>query len=127
MLAVETLLMVSLIFVAVAFVILRFTIAFTLSEEFREIGVMKAIGIRNLKIRSLYLVKYAALSVIGAVAGLALSFPFGEMLMSVVPSSIIINNQNAALSNVICAVCMVGVIMLFCYGCHGQGRENVPH
>ena len=57
MLAVETLLMVSLIFVAVAFVILRFTIAFTLSEEFREIGVMKAIGIRNLKIRSLYLVK----------------------------------------------------------------------
>ena len=63
MLAVETLLMVSLIFVAVAFVILRFTIAFTLSEEFREIGVMKAIGIRNLKIRSLYLVKYAALSV----------------------------------------------------------------
>ena len=126
MLAVETLLMVSLIFVAVAFVILRFTIAFTLSEEFREIGVMKAIGIRNLKIRSLYLVKYAALSVIGAVAGLALSFPFGEMLMSVVPSSIIINNQNAALSNVICAVCMVGVIMLFCYGCTGKVGKMSP-
>ena len=114
MMVVGVLLVVSLVLVAVALVILRFTIAFTLSEEFREIGVMKAIGIRSLKIRGLYLVKYAALSVIGTVAGLALSFPFGELLVSAAPSSIIISNQNAAVSNVICAGCMVGVIMLFC-------------
>lgn len=126
MMVVGVLLVVSLVLVAVALVILRFTITFTLSEEFREIGVMKAIGIRNLKIRGLYLVKYAALSVIGAVAGLALSFPFGKMLMSAVPSSIIINNQNAAFSNVICAVCMVGIIMLFCYGCTGKVGKMSP-
>lgn len=126
MMVVGLLLVVSLVLVAVALVILRFTIAFTLSEEFREIGVMKAIGLRNLKIRGLYLVKYVALSVIGAAAGLALSFPFGELLVSVVPSSIIINNQNAAFSNVICAVCMVGVIMLFCYGCTGKVGKMSP-
>ena len=63
MLVVGILLMVSLILVAVAFAILRFTIAFTLTEEFREICVMKAIGIRNRKIRGLFLAKYAALSV----------------------------------------------------------------
>ena len=126
MMVVGLLLVVSLVLVAVALVILRFTIAFTLSEEFREIGVMKAIGLRNLKIRGLYLVKYVALSVIGAAAGLALSFPFSELLVSVVPSSIIINNQNAAFSNVICAVCMVGVIMLFCYGCTGKVGKMSP-
>ena len=126
MMVVGVLLVVSLVLVAVALVILRFTIAFTLSEEFREIGVMKAIGIRSLKIRGLYLVKYAALSVIGTMAGLALSFPFGELLVSAAPSSIIISNQNAAVSNVICAGCMVGVIMLFCYGCTGKVGKMSP-
>ena len=126
MMVVGVLLVVSLVLVAVALVILRFTIAFTLSEEFREIGVMKAIGIRSLKIRGLYLVKYAALSVIGTMAGLALSFPFGEMLVSAAPSSIIISNQNAAVSNVICAGCMVGVIMLFCYSCTGKVGKMSP-
>ena len=89
------LLVVSLILIAIAFVVLRFTITFTLSEEFREIGVMKAIGIGNFKIRGLYLVKYSGLSVIGAVIGLALSFPFGEMLMSVSSKSVILGNENA--------------------------------
>ena len=120
------LLVVSLILVAVAFVILRFTIAFTLSEEFREIGVMKAIGIRNQTIRGLYLAKYTALSVIGAVIGLALSFPFGEMLMRLSSKSIMINNRNAAFVNVFCTVSMVAVIMLFCYGCTGRVGKMSP-
>ncbi len=126
MMLVGLLLAVSLILIAVAFVVLRFTIVFTLSEEFREIGVMKAIGICNRKIRGLYLSKYAALSVIGAVIGLALSFPFGEMLVSVFSKSIIINNRNAAFANIICAVLIVGVIMLFCYGCTGKVGKMAP-
>ncbi len=126
MLVVGILLVVSLILVAVAFVILRFTIAFTLSEEFREIGVMKAIGIRNRKIRGLYLAKYAALSVTGTVIGLALSFPFGEMLMRLSSKSIMINNRNAAFASVLCAVLMVVVIMLFCYGCTGKVGKMSP-
>lgn len=120
------LLVVSLILIAVAFVILRFTIAFTLSREFREIGVMKAIGIRNRKIRGLYLAKYTALSVIGTIIGLALSFPFGKMLMSVSSKSIIINNRNTAFANIFCAVLMVGVTMLFCYGCTGKVGKMAP-
>ena len=126
MLVVGILLMVSLILVAVAFAILRFTIAFTLTEEFREIGVMKAIDIRNRKIRGLYLAKYAALSVIGTVTGLALSFPFGKMLMRLSSKSIMINNQNAAFANVLCAVLMVVVIMLFCYGCTRKVGKMPP-
>ena len=126
MIVVGLLLVVSLILIAVAFVVLRFTITFTLSEEFREIGVMKAIGIRNFKIRGLYLVKYTGLSVIGAVIGLVLSFPFGEMLMSVSSQTIIVGNSNPILVNILCAVLVIAVILLFCYGCTGKVKKMTP-
>lgn len=47
MIVVGFLLVVSIFLIVIAFVVLRFTISFTLSEEFREIGVMKAIGDRK--------------------------------------------------------------------------------
>ncbi len=126
MIVVGLLLVVSLILIAIAFVVLHFTITFTLSEEFREIGVMKAIGIGNFKIRGLYLVKYMGLSVIGAVIGLALSFPFGEMLMSVSSQTIIIGNSNPLFVNILCAVLVIAVILLFCYGCTGKVKKMTP-
>ncbi len=126
MIVVGLLLVVSLILIAIAFVVLHFTITFTLSEEFREIGVMKAIGISNFKIRGLYLVKYAGLSVIGAVIGLFLSFPFGEMLMSVSSQTIIIGNSNPIIVNILCAVLVIAVILLFCYGCTGKVKKMTP-
>lgn len=109
MIVVGILLVVSIILIAITFVVLRFTISFTLSEEFREIGVMKAIGIGNFRIRGLYLVKYMGLSVIGATIGFALSFPFGEMLMSVSSQSIIVGNQSPILINIFCTVLVIAV------------------
>ncbi|MBQ2889204.1 MAG: FtsX-like permease family protein [Clostridia bacterium] len=126
MIVVGILLVVSIILIIIAFVVLRFTISFTLSGEFREIGVMKAIGISNFKIRGLYLVKYMGLSVIGAAIGLALSFPFGEMLMSVSSQTIIIGNQSPILVNILCAVLVIAVILLFCYGCTGKVKKMSP-
>ena len=126
MIVVGILLVVSIILIIIAFVVLRFTISFTLSEEFCEIGVMKAIGISNFKIRGLYLVKYMGLSVIGAAIGLALSFPFGEMLMSVSSQTIIIGNQSPILVNILCAVLVIAVILLFCYGCTGKVKKMSP-
>jgi len=126
MIVVGLLLVVSLILIAIAFVVLHFTITFTLSEEFREIGVMKAIGISNFKIRGLYLVKYAALSVIGAVIGLLLSFPFGKMLMSVSSQTIIIGNSDPLFVNILCAVVVIAVILLFCYGCTSKVKKLTP-
>ena len=51
-------LVLSVCLMIVSFAVLKFTITFTVTEEYREIGVMKAIGITDFKIRSLYLVKY---------------------------------------------------------------------
>lgn len=74
-------LVVSICLILISMVILRFTIHFTLSEEFREIGVMKAVGIPDYKIRGLYIVKYLAISTAGSVIGLILSVPFGSLLI----------------------------------------------
>ena len=126
MIVVGLLLMVSMILIIIAFVVLRFTISFTLSEEFREIGVMKAIGIGNFKIRGFYLVKYMGLSIIGAAVGLVLSFPFGKMLMSVSSQNIIVGNQSPVLVNIVCAVLVVAVILWFCYGCTGRVKKLTP-
>lgn len=126
MIVVGVLLVVSIILIAIAFVVLRFTISVTLSEEFREIGVMKAIGIGNFRIRGLYLVKYMGLSVIGATIGFALSFPFGEMLMSVSSQSIIVGNQSPILINIFCTVLVIAVILLFCYECTDKVKKMTP-
>lgn len=120
------LLVVSVILIAVAFVVLRFTITFTLSEEFREIGVMKAIGISNFRIRALYLIKYTGISVIGAVIGLILSFPFAEMLMNISSMTIILTNQKPVMINILCALLVIAVILLFCYGCTGKVKKMTP-
>jgi len=120
------LLVVSGILIAVAFVVLRFTITFTLSEEYREIGVMKAIGISSLKIRGLYLVKYTVLSVIGAGIGLVLGFPFGEMLVKVSSKSVIIDTGNPVSINIICALLVIAVILGFCYRCTGLVKKMTP-
>lgn len=109
------LLVVSIALILIAVVILRFTISFTLSEEFRQIGIMKAIGIPDGKIRSLYLVKYLAISVLGATIGLTLSFPFGNMLLKMVSQSIVMENGNSLLLGIICAAAVVCIIVLFCY------------
>ncbi len=126
MIVVGVLLVVSILLIVIAFVVLRFTISFTLSEEFREIGVMKAIGIGNFKIRGLYLVKYMGLSIIGAAVGLALSFPFGKMIMDVSSQTIIVGNQSPILINILCAVLVIAVILLFCYGCTGKVKKLTP-
>ncbi len=120
------LLVVSLILIVIAFVVLRFTIGFTMAEEFREIGVMKAIGIPNVKIRGMYLVKYAAISLIGSAIGLALSFPFGDLLIGATSKSIVMGTENPFLINFVCAWAVVGVILLFCYGCTGKVKKMTP-
>ena len=117
---------VSLILIIISFAVLRFTIAFTLSEEFREIGVMKAIGIRNIKIRGLYLTKYFAISVVGAALGLMLSYPFGKMLINYSSESIIIDSGNNGFINVVCAALTAAVILLFCLGCTGRVSKMSP-
>lgn len=120
------LLIVSICLILISFVILRFTITFTLSEEYREIGIMKAIGIKNSKIRGLYLIKYFATSIVGAIIGLILSIPFGNMLLQQVSENIVIEGNDRYILNIIFAIAIVLIIMLFCYRCTGKVKKFSP-
>jgi len=126
MLIAAVMLVVSICLILISMVILHFTISFTMREEFREIGVMKAIGISNVRIRGLYIVKYLAIAVIGAAAGLALSFPFSRLMLDEVSKNIILSGEAHFLLNMICAVGTAAFVVLFCYLCTRKIRKFSP-
>ena len=109
------LMIVSICLIIIALFILKFTISFTISEEFREIGIMKAIGIPSTGIRMLYLVKYLALSILGAVVGFAVSFPFSEMFMEKTRQSIVVSDEGSILLSIISAIVVVAIVMFFSF------------
>lgn len=126
MIIVAILLILSICLILISLVILKFTIGFTLSEEFREIGIMKAIGIHNRNIRALYIVKYFAMSLVGAVLGFVISVPLGEMLLKQTAQSIVMTNENGYLTAALCALAVVVIIMLFCYGSTRKIKKFTP-
>ena len=63
----------------------------------------------------MYLVKYLAISVLGAIIGLTLSFPFGSTLLKMVSQNIVMENSSSVLLGVLCAAAVVFTIVLFCY------------
>lgn len=72
-LVIATLLFISGIIVIVAFLCIRFTLLAKMEEECREIGVMKAIGLRYLDVRQIYLRKYQFVAGIGCLTGFLIS------------------------------------------------------
>ncbi|MCP4420037.1 MAG: ABC transporter permease, partial [Chloroflexi bacterium] len=64
---------ISLLLNVVALLCLRFTILATIEEDYKEIGVMKAIGILQPNIKKIYLSKYFVMAAGASVAGYILS------------------------------------------------------
>lgn len=114
MLIAGILIIVSICLILIAFMVLRFTIVFTLQEDYREIGIMKAIGLKDAGIKSVYLVKYFAIAVLAAFVGAILSFPFGKMLLGQSIVNMVVNQagQNVLL-HLLCAMAVVGIVLLF--------------
>ena len=115
MIVAALLLIVSIFLIAISLVVLKYTIGFTIAEEFREIGVMKAIGLKNSSIRSLYLVKYFIMAVVGAIVGFALSMPFSDMLLKSVSTEIYLESENSIYVAVFCSIAVVAITLLFCW------------
>lgn len=126
MLMAAILLVVSVCLILISMVILRFIIHFTITEEYREIGVMKAIGIKNRGIRGLYIMKYLMIAVIGTTAGLFLSIPFGRLMLREVSEKIILSGEDHILLNVGAALFAGAVVVLFSYFCTRKIRRFSP-
>ena len=71
---IAVLLLISVLVIAIAFLCIRFTLMAKIEDDYREIGVMKAIGLRVSDIKRLYLAKYAAVAAVGSLLGFGLSF-----------------------------------------------------
>lgn len=120
------LLIVSVCLILISFVMLKFTIGFTISEEFREIGIMKAIGIKNNSIRFLYLVKYLGISIAGSIIGFFAGIPFGKVMLSEISQSILLENKNLIFINIICCIAVVAIILMFCFSSTSKIKKMSP-
>lgn len=120
------LLVVSVCLILISMVILRFIINFTITEEFREIGVMKAIGIKNFAIRGLYIAKYFAIAVIGTAVGLCISFPLSRLMISGALKKMVISSGDNYLINISAAVLAAVIVVLFSYLCTRKIKKFSP-
>lgn len=75
------LLLISVLVVLMTFMCIRFTLLAKIEEDYREIGVMKAIGLQIKDIKKIYLAKYATLSVAGSLFGYLASLPLSYLLL----------------------------------------------
>lgn len=124
MLMAAVLIIVSICLILIAFFVLRFTILFTLQGDFREIGIMKAIGLKNRGIKGIYMVKYLMLSVVGAVVGCVFSFPFGNLLLEQVVVNLIVEETKMNVwIHVVCAAGIVAVVLWFSASCTGKLKK----
>lgn len=71
--------LVAILLVAISVLCLRFTMISAIEEDFREIGVMKAIGISSRDIRRLYQAKYVAVAAAASFCGYLLSLLIGHL------------------------------------------------
>lgn len=121
------LIVVSFFLILISMTILRFTIVFTLQEEFKEIGIMKAIGLKASNIKLLYTIKYFFISILGAVIGFILSVPFGKILMESVSKNIVLDESKSGITiNIICSVSVVVIVLLFSCFCSRHINKFTP-
>ncbi|MEC3052461.1 ABC transporter permease, partial [Bacillus tropicus] len=63
------LIIISALLMLIAMLCIRFTITTSMEEDYREIGVMKAIGITSKDIQKLYVTKYVVIAASGCICG----------------------------------------------------------
>ena len=119
-------LVLSVCLVVVALLILKFTITFTVNEEYREIGVMKAIGVNNKNIRRIYIIKYLSLAIVGGIIGLLISVPFGNMLIKSTTENMVLGNSAGVILNIIGTIFIILVTVLFAYIYTGKVKKASP-
>ena len=81
-LMIAVILLISVLVIAIAFLCIRFTLLAKIEDDYREIGVMKAIGMRVSDIKRIYLAKYAFIAAAGCLLGYGLSFLFQDALLA---------------------------------------------
>lgn len=114
-LLIAIILLVSALVVAITFMCIRFALLTKIEGDYREIGVMKAIGLRISDIKKIYLAKYAMISALGCVVGFGLSFMLKDMLLENIKLYMGESNNTffAILLGIIGILCLYLAIIVF--------------
>lgn len=112
------LILIGICLILIALLVLRFTLVFTIEEDYKEIGIMKAVGIKNFAIKKLYLLKYFVIVSAGSVLGLAASIPVSREMVKSVSKNMIMEDSSANIGiNILCTIFIILLVLLFCYRC----------
>jgi putative ABC transport system permease protein len=104
--------------ILIAFLILRFTIVYTIQEDYRSIGVMKGIGIRSRSVRKIYLIKYLALALVAGVIGFGLSFIYSRVMLRSMEDLFLTNiNKLGFIFAILGSAGVIVISMFFCMAC----------
>ncbi len=80
-LMIAIILLMSILVVFISFLCIRFTLLARLEDEYREIGVLKAVGLYDKDIIKLYIAKYTLIAFVGSLSGYSLSLFLKEILL----------------------------------------------
>jgi putative ABC transport system permease protein len=101
--------LISILVVAISFLCIRFTLLAKIEDDYREIGVMKALGLRISDIKKIYLAKYTAVAAAGCILGLAFAFIFKGMLLE----NIRLYMGESGNSSIALFFGMIGILLVF--------------
>lgn len=118
------LIVIGLCLILISLMILRFSLSFMMEENYREIGVMKAIGMQNAAIRKIYLAKYFALVAVGAFVGFLISIPIGNVMVASVSKNMVLGDSKGTLGlNIVCSVAVVVFVAAMCIAFTGKLKK----
>ncbi|WP_438491226.1 ABC transporter permease [Paenibacillus sp. IHBB 3054] len=115
---IAVLVLIGVLVIIVAFLCIRFTLLAKIEEDYKEIGVLKAVGMRVSQIKKLYLAKYGAIAgaacALGFLASLPLQTPFMQNIR------LYMGESGSPLPGLLCgllgATVICGVVMLYVNG-----------
>ncbi|WP_026892991.1 ABC transporter permease [Lacrimispora aerotolerans] len=110
-LMIAVILLISALVVLIAFLCIRFTLLEKMEEEAREIGVMKAIGMRTSDLKKLYLGKYAVIGGAGCLLGSAVSLWFSGAALKNIRQTIGEGGNNLLAIGLGAA----GILVIYCF------------
>ncbi|MDR1078292.1 MAG: ABC transporter permease [Propionibacteriaceae bacterium] len=101
--------------VVVAFLSIRFTLLAKIEEDYREIGVLKAVGMRASQIARLYTAKYGLIAGVAGLLGFLLALPLSVPLMANIRLYLGESGRGALapLLGALGAALIFGVVMLY--------------
>lgn len=127
-LMIAVILLISTLVVTVAFLCIRFSLQARIEQDYSEIGVLKAIGLRVSDIKKIYLAKYTLIATSGCILGFALSFVFRGMLLENIRLNMGAseNSSKALIFGIMGVMIVFLAIVAYVYGMLGRFRKISP-